>query len=207
MVATSRSARNQNHADTPGPPATHRAPTDDTSIEAADLTAEQAAKRVARLLPEVYRRYHWANRVQGGDLPVTRRALEVLQHLSASGPLTVGEQAVHLGLRRNSVTELLQRLECKGLVARIRDERDERRVLVWLTEAGRNVVSRIGQVAAPDLIAQTMADLSPENRLLAVRGLELLASHEVEPKPAVAAAPTAGVTPSTASKRMKENNR
>jgi DNA-binding MarR family transcriptional regulator len=207
MVATSRSARNQNHADTPGPPATHRAPTDDPSIEAADLTAEQAAKRVARLLPEVYRRYHWANRVQGGDLPVTRRALEVLQHLSASGPLTVGEQAVHLGLRRNSVTELLQRLESKGLVARIRDERDERRVLVWLTEAGRNVVSRIGQVAAPDLIAQTMADLSPENRLLAVRGLELLASHEVEPNTAVGAAATAAVIPPTASKLEKEKKR
>ena len=207
MVATSRSARNQNHADTPGPPATHRAPTDDPSIEAADLTAEQAAKRVARLLPEVYRRYHWANRVQGGDLPVTRRALEVLQHLAASGPLTVGEQAVHLGLRRNSVTELLQRLESKGLVARIRDERDERRVLVWLTEAGRNVVSRIGQVAAPDLIAQTMADLSPENRLLAVRGLELLASHEVEPNTAVGAAATAAVIPPTASKLEKEKKR
>ena len=207
MVATSRSVRNPSQTDTPGPPAAHRAPGDDPSIEAADLTAEQAAKRVARLLPEVYRRYHWANRVQGGDLPVTRRGLEVLQHLSASGPLTVGEQAVHLGLRRNSVTELLQRLEAKGLVARIRDERDERRVLVWLTEAGRNVVSRIGQVAAPDLIAQTMADLSPENRLLAVRGLELLASHEVEPHTAVAAAPSAGVTPSTASERMKEKNR
>ena len=74
----------------------------------AELTAVAAARRVARLFPEVYRRYHWANRVRGGELPMTRRALEVLQHLSASGPLTVGEQAEHLGLRRNSVSELLQ---------------------------------------------------------------------------------------------------
>jgi DNA-binding MarR family transcriptional regulator len=165
MVATSRS--------TPNPAPTHR-----NSTAAADLTAEQAAKRVARLFPELYRRYHWANRVQGGDLPVTRRALEVLQHLAASGPLTVGEQAVHLGLRRNSVSELLQRLEGKGLVARIRDERDERRVLVWLTDAGRDVVSRIGQVLAPDLIAQTMANLSAEDRAIVVRGLELLAAED-----------------------------
>jgi DNA-binding MarR family transcriptional regulator len=166
MVATSRSAT------------TPRTQTNGSSIAAADLTAEQAAKRVARLFPELYRRYHWANRVQGGDLPVTRRALEVLQHLAASGPLTVGEQAVHLGLRRNSVSELLQRLEAKGLVARIRDERDERRVLVWLTDAGRDVVSRIGQVLAPDLIAQTMATLSAEDRAIVVRGLELLASAD-----------------------------
>ena len=144
-----------------------------------ELTAQQAARRVARLFPEVYRRYHWAQRVRGADLPVTRRALEVLVHLSAGGPLTIGEQAEHLGLRRNSASELLARLEAKGLVARIRDERDERRVLVWLTDAGRYVVSRVGQVLAPDLIAQVMATLSPEERAIVVRGVELLATADI----------------------------
>src|SRR5664279_1153962 len=133
--------------------------TDETTPNSAERdgpTPQEAARRIAHLFPEVYRCYHWAQRVAGADLPVTRRAVGVLQHLSASGPLTVGEQAEHLGLRRNSVSELLQRLEVKGLVARIRDERDERRVLVWLTDSGRDVVSRIGQVLAPDLIAQVM---------------------------------------------------
>jgi DNA-binding MarR family transcriptional regulator len=151
------------------------------------LSAQQAGRRVARLFPELYRRYHWANRVRGGDLPVTRRALEVLQHLAASGPLTVGEQAEHLGLRRNSVSELLQRLEEKGLVARIRDERDERRVLVWLTESGRDVVARVGQVLAPDLLTQVLENLDPEERAAVVRGFELLAFTQpteppIEPK-------------------------
>jgi DNA-binding MarR family transcriptional regulator len=165
-----------------------------TSVVEADLNAVQAAKRVARLFPEVYRRYHWANRLHTGELPVTRRALEVLQHLAASGPLTVGEQAEHLRLRRNSMSELLQRLEAKGLVARIRDERDERRVLVWLTDSGRDVVARVGQVLAPDLIAQVMATLSPGERATVVRGFELLASADTSnPDAAVqpaAAAPT-----------------
>ena len=178
MVATSRSTPEPAGA---GEPA-----------DAADLTAAGAARRVARLFPEVYRRYHWANRLHGGDLPVTRRALEVLQHLSASGPLTVGEQAEHLGLRRNSASELLQRLEAKGLVARIRDERDERRVLVWLTDSGRDVVSRVGQVLAPDLIAQVMATLSPEERATVVRGFELLASADPSnPSLAVPSGPAA----------------
>lgn len=143
------------------------------------LTAAEAAARVARLFPEVYRRYHYAQRLHhGADLPVTRRALEVLQHLAAAGPLTVGEQATHLGLRRNSVSELLQRLEAKGLVARIRDERDERRVLVWLTDAGREVIARIGEVLAPDLLGDAMAELSPDDRATVIRGFELLVSHE-----------------------------
>ena len=83
MIATSRTTPNPSEAE----PANTTGPT--------ELTASQAARRVARLFPEVYRRYHWAQRVRGADLPVTRRALEVLQHLSKSGPLTVGEQAEH----------------------------------------------------------------------------------------------------------------
>jgi DNA-binding MarR family transcriptional regulator len=175
MVATSRSSHE---------PATTALAPARPEHGAADRDAVAAARTVARLFPEVYRRYHWANRVHGGDLPVTRRALEVLQHLSASGPLTVGEQAEHLGLRRNSASEMLQRLEAKGLVARVRDERDERRVLVWLTDAGRDVVSRVGQVLAPDLIAQVMATLSPEERAIVVRGFELLASADPTKPPA-----------------------
>jgi DNA-binding MarR family transcriptional regulator len=179
MVATSRSSH-ELAATAPAPAGSEPG--------AADRDAVAAARTVARLFPEVYRRYHWANRVHGGELPVTRRALEVLQHLYASGPLTVGEQAEHLGLRRNSASEMLPRLEAKGLVARVRDERDERRVLVWLTDAGRDVVSRVGQVLAPDLIAQVMATLSPEERAIVVRGFELLASADPTKPPAAGGA-------------------
>lgn len=164
MVATSRSQPS------------HRVEDDRRSADEQELSAGEAAVRIGRLFPEVYRRYHYAHRLhREADLPVTRRSLEVLQHLASSGPLTVGEQAAHLGLRRNSVSELLQRLEAKGLVGRIRDERDERRVLVWLTDAGREVVDRIGQVLAPDLLAEVMSSLAPAERAAVVRGFELLA--------------------------------
>ncbi len=170
MVATSK----PNGSNTPATPH-HRAPAGDAP-EGGVLSAAEAAVRIGRLFPEVYRLYHYGQRVEGAELPVTRRGLEVLQHLAASGPLTVGEQAEHLGLRRNSVSELLQRLEAKGLVARIRDERDERRVLVWLTPSGADVVSRVGQVLAPDLLSRVMSALSPGERAIVVRGFELLAS-------------------------------
>jgi DNA-binding MarR family transcriptional regulator len=164
----------------------------------APPAADEAARRVARLFPEVYRHYHYAQRIQSADLPVTRRAVEVLQHLAAGGPLTVGEQAEHLGLRRNSVSELLTRLEAKGLVARVRDERDERRVLVWLTDAGRDVVSRVGQVLAPDLLSTAMAALTPAERVTVVRGFELLAAAST---PATLATTAATPTQAAASPR------
>jgi DNA-binding MarR family transcriptional regulator len=174
MVATNGATRNAGWGTT-----------DASGDRKPEPTASDAAARIGRLFPEVYRRYHYAQRLHhGADLPMTRRALEVLQHLAASGPLTVGEQAVHLGLRRNSVSELLQRLEAKGLVARVRDERDERRVLVWLTDSGREVVARVGEVLAPDLLGDAMAALAPDERATVVRGFELLAELQpAEPTP------------------------
>ncbi len=157
---------------------------------------EAAARVVTRLFPEVYRRYHSARRPAGdATLSVTRRGLEVLIHLASAGPLTIGEQAEHLGLRRNTTSELVARLEAKGLVARIRDERDERRVLVWLTDTGRDVVGRVGQVLAPDLLARVMASLEPRDRATVVRGFELLA--RAEPAEAGDAAPAASASPTT----------
>jgi DNA-binding MarR family transcriptional regulator len=167
MVATNQSHEPGAREPAPGAPSK------------TEPTAQQAALRVARLFPEVYRRYHYGQHLRGGaELPVTRRSLDVLRHLAASGPLTVGEQAAHMGLRRNSVSELLQRLEAKGLVARIRDERDERRVLVWLTDAGRDVVARVGEVLAPDALEQAMTALAPDERAAVIRGFELLVALE-----------------------------
>jgi DNA-binding MarR family transcriptional regulator len=158
---------------------------------------DDAAAAVAALFPVVYRRYHSARSLAGGaELPVTRRGLEVLVHLANGGPLTIGELAAHLRLRRNSTSELVARLEAKGLVGRIRDERDERRVLVWLTDAGREVVARVGQVLAPDLLALVMASLAQDDRATVVRGFELLARAELPaPGPVAAASAPADTGP------------
>jgi DNA-binding MarR family transcriptional regulator len=167
----------------------------ETGDTADGATADEAVRRIGRLFPEVFRRYHYAQRLQSADLPVTRRAVEVLQHLAAGGPLTVGEQAEHVGLRRNSVSELLTRLEAKGLVARVRDERDERRVLVWLTDSGRDVVSRVGQVLAPDLLATALAAMTPAERAIVVRGFELLAAASTSASPGTATPRRAAASP------------
>src|SRR5262244_1135581 len=55
---------------------------------------------------------------------------KTLSLLSQRGPLTAGEVASHTGLTTPSVTGLLDRLEQKGLVRRIRDSHDRRRVIV-----------------------------------------------------------------------------
>jgi DNA-binding MarR family transcriptional regulator len=64
--------------------------------------------------------------------PADLRCLDWL----ADGPKTAGVLAAATGLRPAATTALIDRLEAKGLVERVRDETDRRRVLVRMTELG-----------------------------------------------------------------------
>jgi DNA-binding MarR family transcriptional regulator len=64
--------------------------------------------------------------------PTDLRCLDWL----ADGPKTAGVLATATGLRPAATTALLDRLEARGLVERVRDDADRRRVLVRMTDEG-----------------------------------------------------------------------
>src|SRR5687767_13752894 len=59
--------------------------------------------------------------------PTDYKALGMLERL---GALSAGDIAKHTGLATASVTNLIDRLENKGFVRRVRDADDRRRVLI-----------------------------------------------------------------------------
>lgn len=61
---------------------------------------------------------------------------------------TVGALGKVLHLESNTLTPLIKRLEAQGLVERVRDAEDERRVLVRLTDKGRAMQSQAAHVPA-----------------------------------------------------------
>ncbi len=63
----------------------------------------------------------------------------VMLVLWESTPVTVNELGKRLHLDSGTLTPLLKRLEASGLIHRQRDSADERRVLVSLTTAGRQL--------------------------------------------------------------------
>jgi DNA-binding MarR family transcriptional regulator len=65
--------------------------------------------------------------------------------------LTVGQVGERLLLDSGTLTPLLKRLEAQGLVQRLRDAEDERRVLLQLTSAGRTLRARA--LAVPEALA------------------------------------------------------
>lgn len=65
--------------------------------------------------------------------------------------LTVSQLGERLALDSGTLTPLLKRLEASGLVQRLRDTTDERRVLLQLTRSGRALKARA--VRVPQAIA------------------------------------------------------
>lgn len=60
----------------------------------------------------------------------------VMLALYEDTPRTVGDLGLELGMDNGTLTPLLKRLASAGLVTRTRDQQDERRVLIAITEAG-----------------------------------------------------------------------
>lgn len=76
---------------------------------------------------------------------------------------TVGEIGHHLGLDSGTMTPLLKRLDVAGWVVRQRDTRDERRVRVYLTAAGRSLGERAAEahhLALYNVSPRILADLA-----------------------------------------------
>jgi DNA-binding MarR family transcriptional regulator len=63
----------------------------------------------------------------------------VMLALYEDAPRTVGDLGLELGMENGTLTPLLKRLVSAGLVTRTRDQQDERRVLIDLTEAGESL--------------------------------------------------------------------
>lgn len=64
----------------------------------------------------------------------------LLKEVILAGELTVGQLAERVSLSQATVTDILLRLERRGLVERQRSSQDKRRVLVRVTIAGRRLM-------------------------------------------------------------------
>ena len=71
-----------------------------------------------------------------------RTQTTVLHALHENGPTSQKDLQERLGIQPGSMSELVTKLENKGLLVRARDEADRRKVLLSLTVAGRAKIER-----------------------------------------------------------------
>ena len=136
----------------------------------ASRTSE-VAEAFEQLFADVYLRFHRRD-AQHAELTGASRA--VLLHLAMTGPLPIGEAALHLGRAQSVVSEIVDQLEGHGLLERERDPADRRRVLVWLTPAGQQRLRRDRQVLSAELLQQAFRGLPAEQATALLTSLQLL---------------------------------
>ena len=121
----------------------------------------EAAQAYSRLFPEVYLRFH---RRDGKRSELSGASRAVLLHLAQSGPLTVGACAKHLDRAQSVVSAIIHQLEGHGLLARVRDDKDHRRTLVWLTDQGRASLMADQEVLSGKALEHALGRMKPEER-------------------------------------------
>jgi DNA-binding MarR family transcriptional regulator len=136
-----------------------------------DLALAAAARRLGELFPAVYLALH---RRDGKRRRLAAASRAVLQHLTLTGPIRIGELAKHLGRAQSVVSEIVAHLERDGLLERQRDPGDARRTLVWLSGAGVDRLDDERQVLSSELAARVMARMSPRDVRALLHGLGTL---------------------------------
>jgi DNA-binding MarR family transcriptional regulator len=135
---------------------------------------DDAATAFCELFPAVYLHLCRRHGRAESKTRLTPQQDAALQHLAMSGPLTVGELARHFARAQSVVSEIVDGMEKKGLLERMRDARDRRRTLVWLSDEGRRVLASRAEVLDPVRVARAMRALPPSHRnglILAMRAL------------------------------------
>jgi DNA-binding MarR family transcriptional regulator len=113
----------------------------------------------------------WTERFGSLVTPVQYLALKALDHPYEIDQRTLGSSIV---LGKASLTEMLDRLQRNGLVAKFRDPADGRRRILELTDSGRVLLSIVDSLA-PEVDAAFLSPLPPGQRQFFTKALCRLA--------------------------------
>ncbi|WP_183192542.1 MarR family winged helix-turn-helix transcriptional regulator [Brevibacillus fluminis] len=106
-------------------------------------------------------------------VPLTHQAVRALQFIGMNGVVTVSDVAQHLSCAHNTASEVLRRLDEKGLVSRQRSREDERTVQISLTESGHHSLAEHTGLDTEKL-AHCLNKMSVDEREQVANGFEIL---------------------------------
>jgi DNA-binding MarR family transcriptional regulator len=99
------------------------------------------------------------------DRTLERSAYLALRQLAAHGPCGINEIAEHLRLDASTVTRQVLAMEAAGHVTRERDDRDGRRAVVTMTQAGADALASTREARA-EVYDELLGDWSTDDRRL-----------------------------------------
>lgn len=132
---------------------------------------------------------------------VTGPQVLILKSLLRSGSVPVGELARSVNLSQATVTDILDRLEKRGLIDRHRSTTDKRRVLVEATEAARELLRQAPPLLQESFTAQ-LRELDQWEQTLILSSLQrigaMMDACDMDVAPVLTSEPLAGGRKGTA---------
>ncbi len=108
------------------------------------------------------------------DFDITPPLFDALLWISKRDPeMTIGELSANLGLAYSTTTDLVDRLEKRGLAERLRDTEDKRVVRLRLLREGRDVIEHVLD-ARRQYLGEVLERVDHSNRLMLLEALRLL---------------------------------
>lgn len=144
------------------------------------MDSDKAAQAFNERFMEVYQRFY--RRLKPTSYRPGPEALAVLRHLHQAGPLSVSEAARHFSRSQASMSELVARLEKRGLLSRVADGRDRRRKLVWLTDNGLTAYEESVQVLSVGKLDHALRQMTTIERQALLSAMERLLTTDPLPE-------------------------
>ncbi len=107
------------------------------------------------------------------DFNITVPQFSALQILINEGDMTIGDLSQKMALAYSTITDLIDRMEKTELVARNRDEKDKRVVIVEVLPKGYSILGEVLKRRI-DFLNLKLSDLSCEEKANLDKGLDSL---------------------------------
>jgi MarR family transcriptional regulator, organic hydroperoxide resistance regulator len=144
-------------------------------VSGGEVMVDKSSK-VAEIIDDLRRVFQAVNEYSKKaerETGLTGPQLWAIKIVSETAPIRVSNLALRMYLHPATVVGILDRLEGRGLVVRVRSQEDRRVVEVELTERGKGLVAQAPEVAQ-GLLVKGLETLSHKKLLSIANGLEQL---------------------------------
>jgi DNA-binding MarR family transcriptional regulator len=145
-----------------------------------DEALRKDVERLERLLRYISHMVYIKGREILSDFRITFPQFDALLFLHRDGDMPMGALCDRMSLACSTVTDLVDRMEKGGFVARERDQNDRRVIKVRLLDRGAEMVARVME-SRIHYLTTLMKDLAPEERAKIIADLETVYNLIHEP--------------------------
>ncbi|AWE07218.1 MarR family transcriptional regulator [Lysinibacillus sp. 2017] len=132
---------------------------------------DKEIKSLNQYWTDIYFALHYVHEEQ-----ISHQAVRILQLIKKTNLNSVGNIAEYLKISHNTASEHVKRLVNRGYLSKSRSTEDERRVILYLTKLGEDVLEKNTSLDESKL-EKIMQSLSDQERLELVNSLKLLSER------------------------------